>query len=63
MIGVDVSESSKVSYDNQGLPLQGNFYKQTSGTNKTTYLLQILESSVKNGFDVYQYSVGDIITL
>lgn len=62
MIGVDVSESSKVSYDSQGLPLQGTFYEQTSGT-KTTYLLQISEDSVKNGFDVYQYSIGDVITI
>ena len=62
MIGVDVTEASKTSYDDQGLPLQGTFYKQTSGT-KTTYLLQISEDSVKNGFDVYQYAIGDIITI
>lgn len=62
IIGVDVNDSAKVSYDNQGIPLRGNFYSKSSGS-KTTSLLQISEDSIANGFDVYQYSIGDIITL
>lgn len=62
IIGVDVSDSAKVSYDNQGIPLKGNLYSKSSG-NKTTNLLEISEVSIENGFDIYQYSIGDIITL
>lgn len=62
IIGVDVNDSAKVSYDNQGIPLKGTFYSKSSG-DKKTYLLQISEDSIDNGFDVYQYSIGDIITI
>lgn len=62
IIGVDVNDSAKISYDNQGIPLLGNLYSKTSG-NKSTILLQISETSINNGFDVYQYSIGDIVTL